>query len=121
MSMDLEETQVFAAEYLINALVDSSPNSRFGGLGSVGRYLVQMASRPAEENAKLLSETTERTPEKWQAMEAEVVRNFVLGVLGMRGTFLGHNGNMVTVQTPSDAAQQLVQDVFVQYIKWAGK
>jgi hypothetical protein len=107
--VDIDETKAYAAEYVVNALCGGERFQAFHGLGSVGRYLVQMTAQGADANAKFISEKTSRTPEKYQAMEKEVVQDFVTSIVGV--------GEVK--RTAVEAAAHLVEQVWDAYIKWA--
>lgn len=104
--MDIEATKIWAGEHVVRVLCSGK---EFRGLGETARYLVMVASRYADENAKFISASSARTPEDWQAMEETVTRDFVIGILGMGDT----------KRTPVEAAAHLVDTVWDTYIAWA--
>lgn len=107
--MDIDETKTYAGEYVMNALCGGDRFQAFHGLGSIGRYLVQMSANGANDNALHISKSTTRTPEAYQAMEKEVVQEFVTSIVGISDE----------KRTAIEAAQHLVQRVWTAYIEWA--
>lgn len=113
--MDLEEAKIYAAEQVLNALVSGNG---FKGLGPLARGLVRDISQPANENALLISKESDRTTERWQAMEKLVVENFVKNVLGF--SEIRDKVSYVTrPYTLREATDELVDGVWMTYILWA--
>ena len=104
--MDLEEAKIYAAEQVLNALVSGEG---FKGLGPLARGLVRDISQPANENALLICKESDRTTERWQAMQKKVVEHFVKNVLGFGGR----------PYTLREASDELVDAVWTIYIRWA--
>lgn len=107
--MDIDETKAYAGEYVVNSLCGGSRFQAFYGLGSMASYLVQIAASGADANAKHISSETTRTPEAYQAMEKELVQEFVTSICGIGDTR----------RTAVEAAGHLVERVWTHYIEWA--
>jgi hypothetical protein len=106
--VDIDQTKLYAAEYVVDSLCGST-GRRFEGLGPMARYLIQMTAQYADDNAKLISKETTRTPDAFMAMEKRVSEEFVMSILGM--------GDVK--RSATEAAAELVQQVWTAYIVWA--
>jgi hypothetical protein len=104
--MKLEETKIYAADYVISALCSGN---EFRGLGSIASYLVMTAAQGANENAQMIFPTFGQSAEEWKQMKITLTEEFVMSILGF--------GEVK--QTPTEAAAHLVERVFDYYIDWA--
>lgn len=116
MTMDIEEAKIYAAEQVMNALVSGN---NFKGLGSLARGIIRDIAQSADENAKaVVAGGTDRTAERFAAMEKNVTEWFVKNMLGFN-TKMDRNNFTMRQYTLREASDELVDGVWMTYMAWA--